>query len=244
MTESTASSPVEDDGRPIRPHGYRLIMPPGWVCIPLRKGTAEALEDLIFTRLKELPPDVPKDEGMKYRLMIRRAVEEQVGKARAAGGLDLYLPVGPRYGTLLAASFLVTEVLVPDSDGHVRPDAVLAQLASGNGTTGLTTQTQELAGCSAVRREYVQSPAPERDVHLPSRHIEYALPVPQDPRRYIAVSFSTGGDGNPDSDFTTALADLFDAVMTTFRWMSGNDEGNSEENGEETADHERKSNSL
>ena len=220
MTEPLAAVPVQEGDTPVRPTGYRLILPPGWVGIPLRKGTAEALEKLVFVHLKELPPDVPKDQGMKYRLAVRRDVEEQIAKARAAGGLDLYLPIGPRYGTLLAASFLVTEVQVVDADGHIQPDLVLERLSSGNGN-GVATEVLELAGTTTVRREYVQPPAPDRAVHVPSRHIEYALPVPQDPMRYLAVSFSTIGDGNPESDFTQALGELFDAVMTTFRWTSG-----------------------
>lgn len=224
MTEANTAKPAQEGDTPDLPTGYRLILPPGWVGIPLRRGTAEALEKLVYVHLKELPPDVPKDQGMKYRLAVRRDIEEQVVKARAAGGLDLYLPVGPRYGTLIAASLLVTEVRIADTDGHVRPDPVLERLASGNGS-GVATEILELAGTTAVRREYVQPPAPDRGVHVPSRHIEYGLPVPQDPMRYIAASFSTIGDGNPVSDFTQALGELFDAVMTTFRWTSGHNGG-------------------
>src|SRR3989442_1332662 len=110
MTRDPASTQSGNDSAPAAPTGYRLILPPGWARIPLRDGTAEALEELVFPRLKALPPEVPKDQGMKYRLMIRRSVEQQIIEARKANGLDLYLPVQPRYRALVSASFLVSQV--------------------------------------------------------------------------------------------------------------------------------------
>ena len=193
-------------------NGYRLIIPPGWVRVPLRHGTEQALEELVFSRLKQLPPEVSKDDGMRYRLSVRRSVTQQIAEARKAGGLDVYLPLTTRYGIPLAASFLVSDHVTGESAG-LSPELLLAQLADGGHTS-----TQELAGSLVVRREQVRPAEPERDVHVATRRVEYALPVPHDPRRIVSVVFSTPGDGDVDSAFTKALTELFDASMMTFRW--------------------------
>ncbi len=198
--------------------GYRIILPPGWVRIPLRAGTDAALEELVYSRMKTVPQQIPRDRGMRYRLMVRRAVEEQVVAARRAGGLDLYLPVRPRYRAVVAASFMVSEVVVPEGE-LAGPERILARLAAPGGAPGEVT-TAELAGTLTVRREYVRPADPDREVPVGTRHVEYALPVPYDPRRFLAVSFSTAGDGDEDSEFTGAVVELFDALMTTFRWSA------------------------
>lgn len=199
------------------PNGYRMVIPPGWVRIPLRDGTDDALEDLVYSRLRDLPPDVPKDDGMKYRLMVRRSVARQVSEAREAGGLDLYLPLTARYGIPLMASFLVS---VHRADrAAIAPPVLLARLSDdGLSDDGTRTSTEELAGTTAVRREHVRQAEPERDLPVPTRLVEYALPVPRDPGRFVSVVFSTAGDGDVDSSFTQAVTELFDASMLTFRW--------------------------
>lgn len=202
-----------------RATGYRLILPPGWVRIPLRHGTAKALEELLLSRLKDLPKEIPQEQKMSYRLSVRRAVEEQVVEAQKARGLDLYVSAAQRYLIAAGASFLVREVITSDSEG---PEAVLASLAASK-RDGAVSEATELDGTLAVRREYRSPSAPERGVEVPSRHVDYALAVPDAPLRYLAISFSTVGDGDPASEFSDALVELFDALMTTFRWTGGPD---------------------
>lgn len=203
-------------GEPGVVRGYRIILPPGWVRIPLREGTDAALEELVYSRMKTVPQQIPRDRGMRYRLLVRRTVEDQIAAAREANGLDLYLPVRPRHRASVAASFLVSEVLLPDG-GMAGPELVLAGLAAV-GDAEVAVRTAELAGTLTVRREYVRPADPDREVLVVTRHVEYALPVPYDPGRFLAVSFSTAGDGEARSEFTTAVVELFDALMTTFRW--------------------------
>ncbi|MDI5969795.1 hypothetical protein POF50_010680 [Streptomyces sp. SL13] len=197
------------------PNGYRLIIPPGWVRLPLRRGTEQALEDLVFSRLKQLPPEVSQDDGMKYRLTVRRTVTRQITEAQGAGGLDLYLPLTTRYGVALAASFVVSEHVV---EGSIPPklESLLAGLKPVQGKA--RTSTQELAGTRAVRREHVHPADPDHDVHVVTRRVAYAVPVPNDERRMLSIVFSTPGDGDVSSAFTHAVTELFDATVTTFRW--------------------------
>ncbi|MFF3488128.1 hypothetical protein ACFYXC_33290 [Streptomyces sp. NPDC002701] len=59
----------------------------------------------------------------------------------------------------------------------------------------------------------------ERKVEYASRRIDYVLPVPGTTvAQWVTVCFSTIADGDPRSEFADVLVELFDAVMTTFRW--------------------------
>jgi hypothetical protein len=196
------------------PTAYSLLLPPGWVRVPLRRGTHTVLDAKVFRGIERIPAGVPRDKGMAYRLYVRRRVEGLVAEARKAGGLDLYVPVGARPGGgMLAASFVVAEV---EGEGEGRPEAVLGRLAGEAG------EVRGVAETMGVRREYVRAAAEdEAEAGTRTRHVDYVVPVPGDGGRWLTVSFSTAGDGDPASMFTRAVADLFDAMMTTFRWSHG-----------------------
>jgi hypothetical protein len=195
------------------PIGYTLVLPPGWVRIPLRGGTEEALEEKVFRGIEQIPEGIPRDKGMAFRMEVRRRVGRMVGEGRKAGGLDLYVPVRARPGALMAASFLVSEIA---HGGSARQEAVLGQLV-GDRRGGEGGEVRGVGEGAAARWEYVEPPGAD-GVDTYARHVDYVLPVPGGDGRWLAVNFSTAGDGDPGSAFTRALAELFDALMTTFRW--------------------------
>lgn len=199
------------------PTGYTLVLPPGWVRIPVRTGTREALEEKVFRGIEVIPDDVPRDRVMAYRAHVRRKVERMVGQARRAGGLDLYVPARARRAT--AASFFVAEVTGPTRErGGEDPGRVLEQLAAGP-RAGEPGELRTVGQGVAVRWEYVRPPdAQDAVADRPSRHVDYVFPVPGDDTRWLAVSHATAGDGDPAGAYARALTDLFDALMTTFRW--------------------------
>jgi hypothetical protein len=207
------------------PRGYELVLAPGWVRIPLREGMKEALERVLFSHMGQVPKGIPRDDAMRFRLEMRRQLEKQARAARRNGGLDLYLPVLPRGGIFLMASFIVAEM--PIGHAHaVPPQAVIAQLANEKVRGGRATKV-EVAGTSALRRSYNStcdgersSSAPEagQTDTLPTRRVEYVIPVPNTPGHWISVNFSTPGDGDLDSEFTGVLVELFDAMVGTFKW--------------------------
>ena len=177
--------------------GYRIVLPPGWVRIPLRVGTEEAMEEFVYSRTgASAPQGASQGEQMRHGAEVRRVLEEQIAVARGANGLDLYLPLSPRQRPV-AASFLVSEVPPPGDRDRAHPEP------------------------GSTRREYVRPADARREVAVATRHVDYTLSVPGDPGRMLAVSFSTPGDGDPDSAFTDLLVELFDALMTTFRWTAG-----------------------
>lgn len=123
------------------------------------------------------------------------------------------------------ASFIVAEL--PIGQAHVIPQqAVINQLANEVVPGGTATKV-DVAGAPALRRTYGSTPgeeelssAPEavQQAALPTRRVDYVVPVPDDPGRWISINFSTPGDGDIDSEFTGVLVELFDAVVGTFKW--------------------------
>ncbi|MFC8817624.1 hypothetical protein [Streptomyces rochei] len=207
------------------PCGYELILPPGWVRIPLRKGTKEALEKVLFSHMGQVPEGIPRDDAMRFRLDMRRQLERQARAAKRNGGLDLYLPVLPRGGIFLMASFIVAELPIGQVNANP-PQAVITQLVN-EGVPGGTATRIDVAGAPALRRDYgsaleeeESSPSSEavQQVALPTRRVDYVIPVPDDPGRWISINFSTPGDGDIKSEFTGVLVELFDAVVSTFKW--------------------------
>jgi hypothetical protein len=207
------------------PRGYELILPPGWVRIPLREGTKEALERVLFSHMEQVPEGIPRDDAMRFRLDMRRQLERQARAARRNGGLDLYLPVLPRGGIFLMASFIVAELPIGPAP-VTSQQAVITELVH-EGVPGGTATEVDVAGAPALRRAYgsvfeeeERSSAPEavQQAALPTRRVDYVIPVPDDPGRWISVNFSTPGDGDIDSEFTGVLVELFDAVVSTFKW--------------------------
>ncbi|MBC9723462.1 hypothetical protein [Streptomyces sp. TRM68367] len=53
---------------------------------------------------------------------------------------------------------------------------------------------------------------------LGSRRVEYVVPVPGDHGRWFGVVFSTLGAGDPKDEIADLFVELFDAMMSTFRW--------------------------
>ncbi|WP_143080507.1 hypothetical protein [Actinacidiphila rubida] len=183
------------------------------------------MDEKVFRGIEEIPAGVPRDQGMAYRLHVRRKVDRMVEEARRAGGLDLYVPARVRSRTLMASSFLVSEIVRGEDDdgrevagGEPRAELVLARLA-GDRRAGDAGELRLAGEAMAVRWEYVAGPdGSDPEVDASSRHVDYVLAVPGDSGRWLAVSYSTAGDGDPDSAFTRTATDLFDAVMSTFQW--------------------------
>lgn len=156
---------------------------------------------------------LPRDRVAPLRHELGLRLRQMAGQAREGAGLDLYLPTEQTHGCTVTASFVVGEMLLISLE-PVDPGTVLARLVADAEHTSVV----ELAGTAGARTEHVAAAEPERGGEHASRRIEYVLPVPGDPERWLVVSFSTLGAGNPDDEFARLLVELFDAVMTTFRW--------------------------
>ncbi|MFF5522746.1 hypothetical protein [Streptomyces coeruleorubidus] len=206
--------PETIDTKATTPTGYTLVPPPGWDMIPLREGTNEAIKRIVDNSVDELPDDIPRDDLTRARMELIKRLKRVARQARETRAMDLHLPVERVDGMALPASFIVSEPLTAPAVGldsglvlsSLRPDA---------------SQSEEVTidGAAGFRVDGVAQPDADRDIEFASRRVEYILQIPNSaPPKWLTVSFSTIADGRPDSELSDILADLFDAVMTTFRW--------------------------
>lgn len=202
---ATSEAPGEEAAAPT---GYTLVLPPGWSRVPLRRDTEKAIAKILDRSFEVLPRD--KVASLRREMELR--LRELAGQARENCGLDLYLPTERMGDVTVTASFVVAEMSFGSAE-RVDPGMLVVRLvADSEHTTAV-----ELAGTAGTRNEHVAAADAERVEHA-SRRVDYVLPVPADPARWLVVSFSTLGAGDPTDEFADLLVELFDVIMTTFRW--------------------------
>ncbi len=212
MSDGPSTAGVEPP--PAAARGYMLVLPPGWARIPLRDGTDEVIRGILDRSFEGLP----RDRYGPLRSEVEKKLGRQVRAAREAGGLDLYLPVERAHDVTIPASFLVAEVSF-DSMGSATPADVAAALVAADPSAAVVP----LDSVPAVRTDRLAAggarPGPQEEEVPASRRVEYTVGVPGDPQRWLTVAFSTVAPSTgPDGDLAQLLVELFDALMTTFRW--------------------------
>jgi hypothetical protein len=212
-TEQTDGNDAAQAGR--LPAGYALVLPPGWSRIPVQRGARAAVKKIVEDAFARRSPHVPPDKLVPLRLDLERKLSAMISQARERGGVDLYLPLEPRRGIPIAASFVVSQFdLGAGPDQPVDASAVISHLATLDGDSVITTVDESMA----VRTERIADPEPGEEIEERSRRVDYVVATPGDPGRWLAVAFSTLGGGDPEDELASALVQLFDAVMSTFRW--------------------------
>lgn len=198
------------------PNGFNLVPPPGWDVIPLHSGTREAMDRIVRKAVAQLPVGFPKDDIPKARLKLTQEMKKVVRRARAKGGMTLYLPTERLHGIALPVSIVASEPIeIPRVRPESGPEAVLAALASE--TPG--AEIRELDDTAALRSEREVPADPEQGVEVAHRRVEYLVPIPDStPDKYLTFSYSALIAPGPDPAFYDTLVELFDAVMGTFRW--------------------------
>ncbi|MFH8237057.1 hypothetical protein [Streptomyces sp. NPDC018321] len=198
------------------PNGFNLVPPPGWDVIPLRTGTKEATDHIVRKAIAQLPVGFPKDDIPKARLKLNQEMKKVVRRARAKGGMTLYLPTERFHGVALPVSIVASQPIeIPRVRPTSGPEAVLAALASE--TPG--AEMRELDGSAALRSSRDVPADVAQGVDVAHRRVEYFVPIPDSvPDQYLAFSFSALIAPDSDPTFYDTLVELFDAVMSTFRW--------------------------
>ncbi|MGH3874368.1 MAG: hypothetical protein ACRDSR_23185 [Pseudonocardiaceae bacterium] len=200
---TAVTEPAPPDHQASAPTGYTVVLPPGWSRIPLRRGTEQTITRILDRSFAGLA----RDRVATLRHELRGRLRELAERAREHGGLDLYVPTERMHGVTAAASFVVAEMSL-DSAQQGDPARLAAQLLADDAHTTAV----DVAATVATRAEYLVAADAERGDG--SRRVDYVLAVPGDLGRWVVVSFSTLGSG----DLAQLLVELFDAVMTTFRW--------------------------
>lgn len=200
--------------------GYSLTLPPGWRRIPIQHGTKAAIRGIVDEVLRRHPKGMSRDKLTPYRIELERRLSDLARRARSSGGVDLYLPIEYVHGVTITASFVVSQVTLPVPEAESADQAavdsaeLVAYLTSDEGSASPVS----VAGVDAARTESVASPDPAEQLPYGSRRVDYVIPLPGHPTRWMLAAFSTIGDGDPEGKFAKLLVELFDAIMLTFRW--------------------------
>jgi hypothetical protein len=193
-----------------RARGYTVVLPPGWARVPLGNEAEGAISKILDRAYAGLSRDQVASARREVQLRLRR----MVALAREQHGLDLYLPVERIRGFTLGASFVVAQV----SFGQAEPlePALLVRSLASDADSAPTT----IDGALGARAEGVVPGEPGEEAPFASRRVDYVLPVPGDPDRWVLVSFSALGSGDPRDELADLAVELFDAIMSTFRWTA------------------------
>ena len=201
--------------------GYSLVLPPGWVQIRLDDRADDVVRGLVDQAFADVPPDVPPDTLASVRRRLDGHLTSTFAAARSTGASDLYLPAQRLGGVLVPASFAVAEHVHhhPDGDGRTADDVVahlLARLVAGDETA----RAVEIDGAPGVRTESraAGDPARQLGVEAGTRQVAYVLSAPGRPGRWTTVTCTVLEAVDDTDDVAGLLVELFDAVMTTFRW--------------------------
>jgi hypothetical protein len=203
-----------------RTSGYRLVLPPGWVQVPVRDAAPGTAHEVVATAFRKPPDGIPRDAFTSAKIELERRLEKMISKAKTEGGLELFLACGQAYANPVPASFLIAE----GSLGRATDDplAVVTALAEGAARDGgKPGELTALDGAPAARVERIaaaRGAAQHGDDDQPSLRVEYTVPVPGSTDRWMVITFSTLGDGDPSGEYAATLAELFGAILSTFRW--------------------------
>src|SRR3984885_1432230 len=193
--------------------GYAIMMPGGWRQVPVLHGTRKAITDVLDEVFARFPPGLARSTLMPCRLELERRMTEMARQARQNAAMDLYLPVEYIHGVAVPASIVVSRGTLGAS-GLLDVDEVIAQMTAGSPDASRVT----VDGAAGVRLERTADPA--REAQCGARQVDYVLPVPGKPGDWLISAFSSLEDRSPDGRFTQLLVELFDAIMSTFRWTT------------------------
>lgn len=190
--------------------GYRIALPHPWTRIRVAERERE-VERVVAEAVRQVPASVSPDQLAPYRHDLTRRLDAALRQAEAQGVLDYYLPVETMHGVALNAGFTVASTL-PDTTADASDVAqVMAHLLRHADSSPV-----DVDGTTWVRRQVVR---PSEEEGLPSEVVvTYSTPVPGDEQTWVVVTYTTLGDGEPDSDHTALVVELFDAMMSTWRW--------------------------
>jgi hypothetical protein len=200
------------------------VLPPGWRQIPLDGNATAAVRELVERTFRDVPADVPPDTVAGLHRRMEGQLMRALASARESSGTELYVPTERMGDLAVPASFVAGELRLDadaaavageEGDPADIPARTLARLVAEDEAA----QPVEVDGAPGLRTERV-APSDPRDqlgVDAATRRIDYLIAVPGRPGRWLTMSCSVLEVADLP-DLTELLVELFDAVMTTFRW--------------------------
>jgi hypothetical protein len=198
---------------------FLMTLPPGWVRFPARPEDRAELELLVESVVADAVADtaVPRDSQARWRHEVRRRLLATVLDAGEAGATAAVIPVTAVNGFVPPISIVESEV---DDESEHDPADVIANLLAEAGQ--VATGLRDIDGAAAARTE-TTSERVQVGHDLPvitNRQVVYTIAVPDRPGRWLVLSCSVVQHPDADPRLTDALVGLFDALMTTVRWIA------------------------
>ena len=185
---------------------FRLLLPPGWVRLPLDRQAPLRVKNLVSERLGA----VPVARRAELRSALTRELTTVLSTAARQGGIDVLLSLDPVAGRPVAASGLITHLQGP-GDGDPL-DAVMGMLGASERVRELGIV--EVAGGPAVRRLTVRRERlPDTDDALTVTQVDYFVRLPG-ANGMLVLTFST-----PIEQLAPPLVQLFDVIGGSLRWV-------------------------
>lgn len=188
------------------PARYQLMLPPGWVRLPLRMGTDHAIDHTLDQQFAQHP----RDTISPLRRALREDLTTLAADARRTGAIDLYLMVDSPGEHPVDASLLVAIVDGPDT-GDIGDTGETDDLAAVWGEGRATAVELRFSG-AALR---LVDEVPNEDIAAgalpwPGRRVHYLIPIPGGAGKRLLLTFATATGPVIDQ-----LTTLFDAMAQT-----------------------------
>ena len=193
--------------------GYSILLPPPWHRIHLGASRGRDVRRATDRAAARAPKEIPPDQRAKIRRRLEAQLMHQLDAVEQCGGVDFYYPAHEVDGVELHASFVVSAVL---PDARTEADTVGGVLAALLGRGGEPVSVDDTVW---VRTETVVDRDDDASGALRARQVDYLTAVPGDERRWVLVTCTVVGDGDPDSLPSGLVVELFDAIMSTWRWQ-------------------------
>ena len=177
------------------PRDFAVLLPPGWVRIALDGSENARMAAVVAAKAAEVPE--PQRGQVRQRLL--RVLNDILGHAKNAGGIDVLVSLGEIRGVPISASCLVSYL---DRGKDIPLDGLRAELAAGDDEVTWA----EIAGSPAIRRQRTEDAVTA---------VDFFTPVPGRPG-LLSLSFGTAAA----EPLAGALLLLFDAVAESLRWQS------------------------
>ena len=184
------------------PTGYSVVLPPGWVRIPVNGATEESVAHLLDLRFGST--------ARNAREVAYAQLGHVVAAARHHGGLDLFVPWQGVHELGGGSTFVVSTLL---SGADSQPDPV----DWVDPPQGSRSRRVSIDGVCGLRRER-DLPAGSAELGPHVRLVDYFLPVPNRSGRWIVATSATIVARDSSGNTPNQLVELFDSIMCTFRW--------------------------
>lgn len=196
---------------------FAIVVPPGWARIPARDEDERERTAVIDAIIADgIPDTLPADSAGPWRHEMRKRLTAMVADAGENGATACYLPIQSVDGFTPPASIIESEI---EDESEESPTDIVAQILLDAGQ--LQDGIREIDGAIAartdttIRRVRAMDELPDLD----DRQVVYTVSVPHRPGTWVMMSFSAVSDPDADPRLTDALVMLFDAIMTTFRFV-------------------------